>query len=127
VFDNVGVDDDWVVAGRVTAADCDVDARGSRVGAGRVDSTRRAEDVLAESTDVVVGFAVVSPTTASVSRTGAEGADVAAAGAGVADCADAGVGTVFWRLARYPPPAAAAMHATASAANASRFDIETSL
>jgi hypothetical protein len=71
----------------------------------------------------VTGLAV-SPTTASVSWTGRSavaGTDERA-GADVADVAASGVGTAFCREARYPPPAAAAMHPAASAANASRFE-----
>ena len=72
-----------------------------------------------------------SVTTASVSCTGrsaAAGADTAATGADMAgvlvsgDIAAAGVGTVFCRVAKYPPAAADAIHASASAANASRFE-----
>jgi hypothetical protein len=98
-----------------------------------------------------VGFAAAvdffpdSVTTASVSCTGRSGtavatgapaavvagaaAVVAVAGAVAAGVmAAAGVGTVFCRVARYPPAAADAIHARASAAIASRFeDIRNSL
>jgi len=98
----------------------------------------------------IVGFAAAvdffagSLTTASVSCTGRSGT-VAATGApvgvvagaavgvsagavGVGVMAAAGVGTVFCRVARYPPAAADAIHARASAAIASRFeDIRNSL
>jgi hypothetical protein len=50
---------------------------------------------------------------------GAAGVVLAAAGA---TAADAGTGRAFWRVAKYPPPAAAAMHASANPANASRFE-----
>jgi len=92
-----------------------------------------------------VDFFVDSVTTASVSCTGRSGiaaatgapvavvvgvtAVVAVAGAvGAGVMAAAGVGTVFCRVARYPPAAADAIHARASAAIASRFeDIRNSL
>jgi hypothetical protein len=94
---------------------------------------------------VAVDFLAGSVTTASVSCTGRAGlaaatgapagvvagaaAGVSAAGAvGVVVMAAAGVGTVFCRVARYPPAAADAIHARASAAIASRFeDIGNSL
>jgi hypothetical protein len=71
-----------------------------------------------------------SATTASVSSTGRS---AVAAGAGAAagnedELAATGAGMAFCREARYPPPAAAAMHAAPSAVNASRFEtMETSL
>jgi hypothetical protein len=58
------------------------------------------------------------------------GAGVAIVGAGTfafADCAAVGTGMAFCRVARKPPPAAAEMQATASTANASRFDMKLSL
>jgi len=89
-----------------------------------------------------VDFFADSVTTASVSCTGRSGTAAAtgapgavvvgvvavagAVGAGV--MAAAGVGTVFCRVAKYPPAAADAIHARASAAIASRFeDIRNSL
>ena len=90
-----------------------------------------------------VDFFADSVTTASVSCTGRSeaaaatgapgavvvGVVVAVAGAvGAGVMAAAGVGTVFCRVARYPPAAADAIHARASAAIASRFeDIRNSL
>src|SRR5262249_60064385 len=77
------------------------------------------------------GFGAGSVTTASVSCTGrsavAAGAGAPAAGDDGWICADTGAGTAFCRDARYPPPAAAPIQATASAANASRFDNMTPL
>jgi hypothetical protein len=63
----------------------------------------------------------------SVEGAGAElAAPIAPAEGGVTDSAAVGTGMAFCRVARYPPPAAAEMHATASNANASRFDMESS-
>jgi hypothetical protein len=62
------------------------------------------------------GFA--SATSPSVSWTAGI---VSAASAGEAEAATAGSTDGLYRVARYPPPAAAAMHVKPSAANASRF------